>query len=118
MNSLFSLTGFRAILFAVIILCVEGKDGFAVLHFGGKNGNLGVGRLDPIVFPGKTAGHVHMFQGSNGIVNGKINIDKATCTTSTVKADKSIYWTPQLLFNGHNGTVEVVKMDYMNVYYL
>lgn len=99
------------------IAAADDAGNFAALFFSGKQ--LSMGRADPIVSPGdKLFGHVHHFQGSNGIVDGSINIDAATCTTSNVVADKSIYWTPSLFFRHDNGTLESVNMYYMKIYYL
>ena len=55
-------------------------------------------RLDPIVSPGKVAGHVHMFSGSSAITP-TMTYDKARqgCTTNKMSEDKS-GWVPGLLF--------------------
>lgn len=48
-------------------------------------------RLDPIVSPGKVAGHVHMFSGSSAISH-TMDHDKAVnapCTSNKMSADMS-----------------------------
>ena len=53
-------------------------------------------RLDPIVSPGKVAGHVHLFMGSSGISQ---DMDDAkakagACTTNGMAGDHSGYVLP------------------------
>jgi hypothetical protein len=93
---------------------------FAVNHFYGK-GPLVQARMDPIVSPGVTSGHVHAVQGGNNFaltMSDQAALD-STCTSSLVKNDKSNYWTPTLYFKDpKTGDLESVDMFYMNVYYL
>jgi hypothetical protein len=93
---------------------------FAVNHFYG-NGPLTMGRMDPIVNPGKPSGHVHAIQGGNGfaLTMSDQQAVQSSCTSSLVKADKSNYWTPALYFQDPTTKkLEAVEMFYMNVYYL
>ncbi|KAG9231139.1 hypothetical protein BJ875DRAFT_498552 [Amylocarpus encephaloides] len=92
---------------------------FAVNHFYGK-GPLVEGRMDPIVNPGVTSGHVHAIQGGNNFALSMTDTQalESTCTSSLVKNDKSNYWTPSLYFKDpKTGMLESVDMFYMNVYY-
>jgi len=45
-------------------------------------------------------------------------LQKATCTSCEIQADKSAYWTPQLYYQHANGSFQDVKSDGMAVYYL
>ena len=55
-----------ATLLAALTASVAAKDSrtFAVNHFYGQ-GPLVMGRIDPIISPGKPSGHVHAIQGGN-----------------------------------------------------
>ncbi|CAO1617224.1 unnamed protein product [Parajaminaea phylloscopi] len=53
-------------------------------------------RLDLIVFPGKIAGHTHLFAGSPALLPEQQHKRESMCTTADVKADKSLYWAPAL----------------------
>jgi hypothetical protein len=93
---------------------------FAVNHFYGK-GPLVEGRMDPIVSPGTTSSHAHTIQGGNAFAEtlGDTTLLSSTCTSSLIKNDKSVYWTPKMYFQDPvNGSFEDVPMFYMNVYYL
>ena len=58
-------------------------------------------RLDPILNPGGISGHTHAFVGSAALL--PTANPNSSCTTSTVKADKSNYWQPALYyFNATN----------------
>jgi hypothetical protein len=98
---------------------IKGKNTFAVLRFRGKD--LTNGRMDPIVSPGKAAGHVHSIQGGNAFA---LTMDddtplKSTCTSAMINKDFSNYWTPSLYFKDpKTGALESVEMFYQNVYYL
>jgi hypothetical protein len=93
---------------------------FAVMHFQGKK-PLYEGRADPIVSPGVTSAHAHTVQGANGFslgATGKSLMEKSTCSTAKIKADKSAYWMPKLHFyDAKTKTYEPVPLFYMNVYY-
>jgi hypothetical protein len=109
---------------ALLAAVAEAKDytkrTFAVNNFYG-DGPLMEGRVDPIVNPGGPSGHVHTIQGGNAFkmtMGDRDALDKSTCTSSRVKNDKSIYWTPKLYFQNKDGTFEDVKLFYMKVYYL
>lgn len=91
---------------------------FAVNHFYG-NGALTMGRMDPIMDPGRPATHSHAIQGGSNF-NLTMTDDAlmdSNCTSSLVDADKSNYWTPSLYFQAANGSFLSVPMFYMNVYY-
>lgn len=91
---------------------------FAVNHFYG-NGALTMGRMDPIMDPGRPATHSHAIQGGSNF-NLSMTDDAlmdSNCTSSIVDADKSNYWTPSLYFQANNGSFLSVPMFYMNVYY-
>lgn len=53
------------------------------------------GRIDPIVNPGKVAGHVHAIFGANNIrdvLNYPAEASRGSCTSATISADNSLYW--------------------------
>ena len=105
---------------ALSVSAVKTGRTFAVNHFFG-NGNLVTERLDPIVSPGVTSGHVHMVQGGSNFAMTMSDsaAQDSTCTSSLVKADKSNYWVPSLYFQDPvNGSFVSVELYYMNVYYL
>lgn len=93
---------------------------FAVLHTYG-NGPLMYGRVDPIVDPGVTGGHVHMVMGGSGFgltMTAQQALD-SQCTTALIINDKSNYWVPSLYFQDPGtGQLESVPLFYFNVYYL
>ncbi|KAF2404432.1 WSC-domain-containing protein [Trichodelitschia bisporula] len=60
--------------------------------------NIQLGRIDPIVAPGKVAGHVHTAQGGAN--------------------DKSTYWTPLLYYQFANGSLINVKQTGSVLYYI
>ncbi|PKY00178.1 hypothetical protein P168DRAFT_276618 [Aspergillus campestris IBT 28561] len=81
---------------------------------------LTIQRSDPIMFPGKTAGHVHIVAGGTAFQQ-TMDIDTATKaneTTCGVVIDKSNYWIPQLYHRAKNGAFELVENDGNVVYYL
>jgi hypothetical protein len=93
---------------------------FVVNHFYG-DGPLTMGRVDPIINPGKVSGHVHAIQGGNAFAMSMTDTTAlaSTCTSSRINNDKSNYWTPSLYFQDpKNGSLTAVPMFYMNVYYL
>ena len=93
---------------------------FAVNHFYGI-GPLVEGRMDPIVSPGVTSSHAHAIQGGSNfaLTLSDTALLDSTCTSSLIKNDKSVYWTPMVYFQDPvNGSLISVPMFYMNVYYL
>jgi len=84
-------------------------------------GRSGVGRLDPIMDPGKVSDHVHVIHGGSnfGIDNTPQDLAGSDCTSCAVTQDKSAYWTPPLYFLHSNGTAEMVEqVGGMLAYYL
>lgn len=74
-------------------------------------------RLDPILSPNGTSGHTHAFVGSAAILASQ-DKDKM-CTTSSVKADRSNYWAPQMYYyHGKPKTFSAVPLSYVQTYYL
>ena len=111
-----------AAVFATLAVSSVAKDSrtFAVNHFYGKS-PLVEGRMDPIVSPGQPSSHAHTIQGGNAFAEtlGDTTLMSSTCTSSLIKNDKSVYWTPKMFFQDRvNGTFEDVPLFYMNVYYL
>ncbi|KAL1409789.1 hypothetical protein Q8F55_003786 [Vanrija albida] len=80
-------------------------------------------RIDPIIDPGnvKDNGHLHTIFGANNFGN-KLNtfaqMQKATCTTAVVQADKSNYWIPSLMFVNPDGTYEPTWFQGSRAYYM
>jgi Domain of unknown function (DUF1996) len=115
----FSTAAVVATLAASVAAAKESRT-FAVNHFYGK-GPLVEGRMDPIVSPGQASSHAHTIQGGNAFAMtlGDTTLMSSTCTSSLIKNDKSVYWTPKMYFYDEaNKTFEDVPMFYMNVYYL
>lgn len=79
-----------------------------------------VGRVDPVVSYGSVANHVHKIAGASniGISSTYDSLQKADCTSCTIQADKSAYWTPALYYQHANGMYEEVPNTGMAVYYL
>ena len=75
-------------------------------------GVVGVGRMDPIVSPGKISAHVHTFKGASGLTQN-VTADQllaSNCSSCEIKQDKSAYWTPQLYFHDStNNSFELVE---------
>jgi hypothetical protein len=95
---------------------------FAVLRFNAKDGEfLTEGRMDPVVSPGKAAGHSHGIMGGSNFgltIEGDQLLD-SNCTNSMVNNDKSNYWVPGIWFQSpQTGKFKKVPLFYMNVYYL
>lgn len=69
-------------------------------------GRVATERLDPIVSPGKVAGHVHTISGSNGFKAEMTYADAqaGACSSCPIKQDMSNYWTPKLYYQSENGT--------------
>ena len=78
------------------------------------------GRIDPIITPGGVSGHVHMLSGATNIspFSDSQSLQSANCTSCTVQADKSAYWTPQLFYQFANGSFTMVPNGGMIIYYL
>lgn len=78
-------------------------------------------RADPIVSPGKPAGHSHTIMGGNGF---GFDMDYAstqasTCSSCTVTKDFSNYWVPSLYYMGQNGSfTSVDQVGGGLIYYL
>lgn len=72
-------------------------------------GAIAVARIDPIINPGKVAGHVHSLFGASNIrdvLNTPEEQQRATCTSAIVGGDKSSYWAPTLYYIRKDGTYE------------
>ncbi|KAH9986130.1 hypothetical protein BJV77DRAFT_1030084 [Russula vinacea] len=74
-------------------------------------------RVDPIVDPGKPSGHSHTIMGSNAIGFNTTfdDLRNSNCSTCPVKADKSAYWIPELMYQYQNGSFQVVPHGGMDV---
>ncbi|KAB5523167.1 hypothetical protein GE09DRAFT_976836, partial [Coniochaeta sp. 2T2.1] len=83
-------------------------------------GMVQVGRVDPIISPGAVANHVHKIAGASniGISSTYDTLQDSECTSCTIQADKSAYWTPALYYQHTDGTFEEVSNTGMAVYYL
>lgn len=83
-------------------------------------GIVQTGRIDPIVAPGKLAGHAHKLAGASNIdLNSDYqSLQQSNCTSCEIGADKSAYWTPILYYHHANGSFEEVPNQGMTVYYL
>ncbi|OCF34866.1 hypothetical protein I316_03412 [Kwoniella heveanensis BCC8398] len=78
-------------------------------------------RLDPIVNPGGIGAHVHSVVGGNNFDKSMTyeSTQASTCTTASVTADKSNYWTPQLYYyNPTDESYQAIPVAYVNTYYL
>jgi hypothetical protein len=93
-----------------------------------SGGPLYRGRIDPIVNPGKIAGHSHKVSGGNhfgaaGSTQTPLDVYNdmysSPCTSCSIgKIDLSAYWHPDLYFTWPNGTFSVVPDGGLTVYYL
>jgi hypothetical protein len=95
---------------------------FAGLYFIQDMGApLVVERLDPVLFPGTVASHVHSIVGANtfGPTVSFDSLQAATCSTGNIKADKSVYWFPELYFHSpQNGSfIQVPERPEHKIYY-
>ncbi|KAH6625396.1 hypothetical protein C7974DRAFT_312264 [Boeremia exigua] len=63
-------------------------------------------RLDPIVAPGRVAGHVHTISGGAAFAPTMTyeGMRASKCSSCTIKEDMSNYWTPQLYVKFKNST--------------
>ncbi|BEI93079.1 uncharacterized protein CcaverHIS019_0507070 [Cutaneotrichosporon cavernicola] len=79
-----------------------------------------MGRLDPIIDPGKIGSHVHTVMGASNFRSELSNPQEmlnAECTTAVVTADKSNYWTPTVYYMHDNGTFEAMPPFNTRIYY-
>jgi hypothetical protein len=86
------------------------------------------GRVDPIVNPGKVAGHSHKVSGgahfsAAGATQTPLEVFNdmysSPCTSCSIgEIDMSAYWHPDLYFTWPNGTFSVVPDGGLTVYYL
>ncbi|KZF19119.1 WSC-domain-containing protein [Xylona heveae TC161] len=78
------------------------------------------GRIDPVVSPGMVSSHVHKLVGASNINISSTydTLRQASCTSCSVQADKSAYWTPLLYYQHADGTFEEVYAGGMAIYYL
>ncbi|OQU96875.1 hypothetical protein CLAIMM_02896 [Cladophialophora immunda] len=74
------------------------------------HGELGNGRVDPIMAPGNPAQHLHvMFGASNmGLDPTLDELLASNCTSCSILQDHSVYWSPRMYFQHANGTFEMV----------
>ncbi|KAK5058852.1 hypothetical protein LTR84_011116 [Exophiala bonariae] len=83
-------------------------------------GELGTGRVDPIMAPGTPSGHAHVLFGASNLgldptIDELLN---SNCTSCSIVQDKSAYWAPRMYFQHGNGTFETVStVGGMTVYY-
>ena len=83
-------------------------------------GHAGLGRFDPIVYPGDLTGksHLHDFYGNTGIgPNSTYETlrasGKSTCAYGDFPANRSGYWTAAMM----DGRGRVILVDYVAIYY-
>lgn len=77
-------------------------------------------RADPVVSPGKVAGHVHTIMGGNGFgfTMDYARARASTCSSCTVSKDMSNYWVPSLYFKAKNGSfISVTQSGGATIYY-
>lgn len=56
-----------------------------------------IGRVDPIIAPGRVGDHVHTVFGASNfreVLNTPAEQARGECTSATVSADMSHYWAP------------------------
>jgi hypothetical protein len=83
-------------------------------------GPLATTRLDPIISPGKVAGHEHMFLGGNSLKADLGDFSSAqhcTCTTAEVTPDCSLYWFPPVFGRLPNNTYAALPLVDASAYY-
>ncbi|EXJ93519.1 hypothetical protein A1O1_01911 [Capronia coronata CBS 617.96] len=83
-------------------------------------GELGNGRVDPIMAPGQPSQHLHVsFGASNfGLDPTLDDLLVSNCTSCSITQDHSVYWAPRMYFEHSNGTFEMVPTTGgMTVYY-
>ena len=73
-------------------------------------GIAGLGRIDPLVNPGKPSAHLHTIKGSGGFsfTSTADDLLKSTCTSCQVKQDHSSYWSAALYYQGADGQLTLV----------
>ncbi|KAL3419704.1 WSC domain-containing protein [Phlyctema vagabunda] len=78
------------------------------------------GRVDPVVNYNAPSSHVHKISGAANInINSTYaSLQEAECTSCSIQADKSAYWTPQLYYRQASGQYVEVPNSGMAVYYL
>lgn len=94
--------------------------GTLLLTFSVSCGIIQVGRIDPVVSYGAVANHVHKIAGASniGLSSTYASLQESDCTSCTIQADKSAYWTPALYYQHADGKFEEVPNNGMTVYYL
>ncbi|KAL2424314.1 hypothetical protein ABEF95_008525 [Exophiala dermatitidis] len=83
-------------------------------------GELGNGRVDPIMAPGQASQHLHVsFGASNfGLDPTLDDLLSSNCTSCSITQDHSVYWAPRMYFEHSNGTFEMIPTSGgMTVYY-
>ncbi|KAK4966056.1 hypothetical protein LTR66_012068, partial [Elasticomyces elasticus] len=83
-------------------------------------GVVQAGRIDPLISPGRIAGHAHKISGASDISTSSTyaQLVNSSCTTCEIGDDKSAYWTPQLYYHHKNGSFEAVPNGGHTIYYL
>ncbi|KAH8701950.1 hypothetical protein BGW36DRAFT_261716, partial [Talaromyces proteolyticus] len=73
----------------------------------------GAARMDPLMAPGKISDHLHTVFGSSGFSESvtQANLLDSSCTSCQVTQDRSVYWTPPLMFKYPNGSTAMVNQD-------
>ncbi|GAA5933834.1 DUF1996 and WSC domain-containing protein [Sporobolomyces koalae] len=91
------------LLFSFLALCAVPVLGFFKLPC---DNPLIQERADPIIAPGKVAGHTHTVNGgSNFALDATYEtLRKSECSSCRAKADLSAYWSPQLYIEWANGS--------------
>lgn len=80
---------------------------------------LAISRLDPIVTPGKSSTHLHIFFGGGGLAPemSENQAHDAKCTGNNITPNKNTYWSPHLFFHAPNGSFFPVQAREFKVYY-
>lgn len=83
-------------------------------------GRIQMGRIDPIITPNGVAGHSHTISGpiNFNISSTYDSLQAAYCTSCSIQADKSAYWSPQLYYRYRNGSFTDVPNGGTVIYYL
>ncbi|KIW13665.1 hypothetical protein PV08_08856 [Exophiala spinifera] len=101
---------------AILSFVVPANAFFRHLCFG----ELGNGRIDPIMSPGRPSQHLHVTFGASNL-GFDPTIDEllaSNCTSCSIVEDHSAYWTPRMYFQHSNGTLEMVPTSGgLTVYY-
>ncbi|KAI5365343.1 putative carbohydrate-binding WSC [Septoria linicola] len=100
----------------LVAFCVENVNAFWRMNCA----HIQRGRVDPLVSPGRIAGHAHsIIGGSNiGINSTYESMVNSECTSCEITADKSAYWSPTLYYNYPNGSYLEVPHNGGVAYYL